>query len=387
MDTAVCSRPVVLVGHPSADVYGADLQLIDTVAGLLDAGASVHVSVPKDGPLVERLVACGAQVRFDAVPVVRRSALSPGGVLGLGAGTAQAALRLARLIRHLEADLVLANTMTIPAWLAAARLARRPSVCHVHEAEDADSTVVLRALVAPLRLATGIIANSRAAQEAMTRADPGLRRGVRVVHNGIPNPPDSPTPAVRDPDVLTVAVVGRLSPRKAPDIALEAVARMRQSGRQVRLLLCGTTFDGYEWYETQLHTRAQEPDLAGAVDFVGYADPIWHTLERVDVVAAPSLREPFGNAVVEAQLARRPVVAAASLGHLETVEDGVTGLLVAAGDPGAMAEALTRLMDDPELAARLADTACEVARRRFSIERYRSEMAWLCLSLARSRAT
>ena len=119
------------------------------------------------------------------------------------------------------------------------------------------------------------------------------------------------------------------------------------------------------------------PDLAGAVEFSGYCAPVWPVLQRADIVLAPSTQEPFGNVVVEAQMSRRPVVAAASHGHLESIADGQTGILVPAGDPEAMAEAVKRLIADPELADRVARTAEREAVRRFSVDRYRREVAEL----------
>ena len=98
---------------------------------------------------------------------------------------------------------------------------------------------------------------------------------------------------------------------------------------------------------------------------------MWPVLQRADIVLAPSTQEPFGNVVVEAQMSRRPVVAAASHGHLESIVDDQTGLLVPAGDPAAMAEAVKRLIADPELADRVARTAESESVRRFSVERYR----------------
>ena len=68
--------------------------------------------------------------------------------------------------------------------------------------------------------------------------------------------------------------------------------------------------------------------VAGAVTFPGYCKPIWPHLAAADIVVQPSLREPFGNAVVEAQLSSRPVVATSALGHLESIDDEETGLLV-----------------------------------------------------------
>ena len=142
-----------------------------------------------------------------------------------------------------------------------------------------------------------------------------------------------------------------------PHLALEATALLRSRGYELEIELAGTAFPGYEWYTEQLEQRAAQDDLAGAVVFAGYCSPIWDNLIRADIMVAPSLREPFGNAVVEAQYSLRPVVATAALGHTESITDGVTGLLVPAEDVAAMAAAIARLVDEPELAEELAVTA------------------------------
>lgn len=374
----------VLIANPSADVYGADLQLLDSVVGLVAVGMRVVVSLPEDGPLVALLRERGAEVRHDRVPVVRRSALSAKGLAVLGGQTVAGTVRLARMMHRVRPAVVYVNTMTVPVWISAARLARIPVVCHVHEAEESDSGLVLKGLHAPLRLATSLIANSRAAIAAMVAVFPSLERRTRLVYNGIPGTPAEPAVASADPDgPYQVVAVCRLSPRKAPDVALEAVATLRAAGREVALTVYGTPFAGYEWYEQQLRDRAARPDLAGAVTFGGYVSPVWDALAAADAVVAPSLREPFGNAVVEAQFARRPVVAAATLGHLETVIEGETGLLVPPNDVPALAAALARLMDDPALARHVADVGREQAVRRFSVERYRREIAESVAALVR----
>ena len=123
---------------------------------------------------------------------------------------------------------------------------------------------------------------------------------------------------------------------------------MRADARDVVLEVCGTAFDGYEWYVEELEERAARPDLEGTVTFAGYVVDLWGALERSHIVVAPSLGESLGNAVIEAQLASRPVVASDVQGHTETVSDDETGVLVPAGDPDALATAIGQLLDEPE---------------------------------------
>jgi hypothetical protein len=169
-------------------------------------------------------------------------------------------------------------------------------------------------------------------------------------------------------------VVGRLSPRKSPHIALEAVALLRADGVDATLEVCGTPVRGQEAYEEELHRRAARPDLDGAVTFSGYMSPVWPAFARADVMLATSTAEPFGNAVVEAQLACRPVVATAVEGHLETVLPGKTGQLVPVGDAAAMAAAVRRLIKEPGLAEQLTIAAQARAQEEFSLEQYQRKI-------------
>ena len=269
-------------------------------------------------------------------------------------------------------------------------------MCHVHEAEADARWAVRVGLAAPLLLARDVIVNSAAARDVVVSAIPVLRQRTRVVYNGVPGPAASPVAdgdaggAARDGGAAPadggagsapahVVLVGRLSPRKGSDVALEAVALLRRSGRDVRLTLCGSVFDGYEWFEDQLRSRAGEEDLAGAVELVGYADP-WEWFARGDVVVVPSRVEPFGNVAVQAMLAGRPVVVSRTQGLAEIVRDGETGLLVPPDDPAALAEAVEGLLDDPERAAALAEAGRQDAGERFGAQRYRWQMSRLLVS-------
>jgi len=76
-------------------------------------------------------------------------------------------------------------------------------------------------------------------------------------------------------------------------------------------------------------------------------------MRSIDLFALPSRLEGLGTAVLEAMAAEVPVVATRAGGLLETVESGVSGLLVPPGDPEALARAVRRVLEDPELTRRL----------------------------------
>lgn len=375
---------IVLIATPSCDVYGSDLQMLETVTALRERGHGVLVAAPSDGPLRTRLETLGAQVRLLPFPVLRRADAHPAGLARLATSTTRGLPAMRRLITATRASVVLANTVTVPWWLAAARTAGVRSLCHVHEAESQDPRLVRRLLAAPLTLADVVVVNSRTTRDTLWEVAPRLAPRTRLIHNGVEPPAVAPSRPERD-GPLRLVVVGRLSARKAPHVALEAAAALRAAGRDVVVDLCGTPGPGQEEYVAGLRRRSARADLAGAVTFSGYTSPIWPALARADVVVATSLGESFGNAVVEGQLALRPVVASAVQGHLETVRDGVTGLLVPPQDPGALAAAVGRLDDDPGLAAELAVAGREAALASFTAARYRESIGDLIDGLVEGR--
>lgn len=377
----------VLIAHPSPDVYGADLQMLQTVDALVGDGCRVVVVLPQDGRLVPMVRDHGAEVRFMPFPVLRKAYLTPRSIGPLIGRAIAATVTARRMIRSLRPTAVIVNTVTLPWWILAARLAGTPALCHLHEAETEVRRLVRRALVSPLFLATAVIVISRAAMAAMTDVAPRLRHRAHLVYNGVPEPSEEAEPVRPAGRRARLLVIGRLSPRKAPDVVLEVTAQLVARGLDVEAELAGTAFEGYEWYEESLRRRAAAPDLDGRVVFAGYCSPIWPVLARADVVVQPSGQEPFGLAVVEAQYALRPVVATGAAGHLESITDGETGLLATPSPTDALvttlADRVAELLADPAAAVELAERARTDARRRFSVDRYHREIADLVRRVGR----
>jgi glycosyltransferase involved in cell wall biosynthesis len=175
----------------------------------------------------------------------------------------------------------------------------------------------------------------------------------------------------RPGDPLRVLYVGRLSARKGVDVLLDAAALAVLRGTDVRLELVGAVFPGYEDFERSLHARAATAPLEGRVRFAGFEPDVWGVAAHADVWVVPSRAdEPFGNTAVEAVLAGRPLVASRTSGLLEAAADYGSTVLVAPGDPEALADALVSLDRRwPEGCASLVADA-ELARARHDPRAY-----------------
>lgn len=207
--------------------------------------------------------------------------------------------------------------------------------------------------------ATAVIAVSKAAAESFGRGG-RLLAPVSVVACGIPPGRPDWSPLPEENGVPTILYVGRLDPAKGLADLVEAVWRLIDSGRDLRLQIQG---DGPA--ETALRAAFARPPLVGRARVITEAD-----LTRMDPPAAvlpgvdqaggpvlfvlPSRHEGFGVVLLEAMQLGLPVIATNVGGIPEVVEDGKQGLLVPPRDPAALMQAIERCLDDRALRERLA---------------------------------
>ena len=368
--------PSVLIAHPSADLYGSDRVMLETVTALTDRQWRVVVSVPAPGPLVSEIEARGAEVRICPSPVLRKSALKPLGMLRLTWDILRSVPAGIGLLRSVRADLVYVSTITVPLWFALGRLLRKPVVGHVHEAERAAPSVVRKALTAPLLLADRLLVNSRFSLGVLTESFPSLGAKAVVLYNGVPGPVHI-TPAREELDgPMRLLYFGRLSPRKGPQVAIDAVQDLRTRDVEVTLDLIGAVFPGYEWFATQLTDQVAAAGLTDRVFFRGFQPDIWQAVSAADLVLIPSQAdEPFGNSAVEAVLAARPVIASASSGLLEAVDGYTSAQTVAPTDRAGWSDAILRVRQRWTEYRENAASDAQRAHDRHAPDRYRAAVA------------
>lgn len=370
------TRRTVVVANPSADLYGADRMVLEAVRGLLRLGWRVVVTTGRDGPLTAALRTAGAEVFVQSVPVLRKSALSPRGLIRLARQAVRDLPSMSGILRRERPAVLLVNTVTIPTWLIVARYLRLPSVVYVHEAEASLGRFARFFLAAPLILAKRVVFNSQVSR----RVSCGqlLRDSGRslVILNGIGSPGEPSLPRNELRNLFRIAYVGRLSPRKGVDLVVRAVQLLRDDGIPTEADLVGAVFDGYEWYEDELQRLTDALGVRDSVHFRGFRPSVWSFLADADVVVVPStLDESFGNALIEALLAQRPVVAADHTGLREAAAGFRAVRLSPTGDAAALADNLRYVHDHWDFYRRQAVEDAVAARRRHDPARFQQAFA------------
>jgi glycosyltransferase involved in cell wall biosynthesis len=314
-------------------------------------------------------------VEICPAPVLRKEALGLRGAARVIGLTLRSIRPGWNLIRSQRPDVVYVSTLTLPLWIVLAKLARRPSVCHVHEAETATSRWVRRALALPLLACRMVLANSGFTRDVLLDSLPLLRARTRVVPNSVAGPSVT-VPARTELDApIRVLYLGRLSPRKGPNVAIEAVAELVGRGLDVQLELVGSVVPGWEWYQLELRELISRIGLDSRVTFSGFQPDVWPCLAAADIVVVPALSdESFGNTAVEAILAGRPVVLSSAGGLVEAARGYEAARSVAPGDATAIAAAIEDIVDSWSEVRCAAVRDAEVAAERHSPERYRQRL-------------
>jgi glycosyltransferase involved in cell wall biosynthesis len=184
-----------------------------------------------------------------------------------------------------------------------------------------------------------------------------IHPGVDAAHWQLPDAPAGPPRAL---------VLGALVPWKRADLALEIAARLPE----LELDVAGTPLPGDDdAFVAALHGRAERPDLAGRVRFLGALTDPRPALAAAHCLLHCADREPFGLALVEALAAGRPVAATAAGGPLEVVTPAC-GRLFPPGDAEAGAAAVSAVLADPGAPAAARERAAafdgRAAARRFA---------------------
>ena len=181
------------------------------------------------------------------------------------------------------------------------------------------------------------------------------RARIRVVHNGLDIP--QPLPAVPRSAGPTICVLGRLVPHKRVEHALEVAARLRRTVIDLRVEVIG---DG--WWRQELERHARDLGVADIVRFHGHVSETQRgrILDQSWILLAPSVKEGWGIAIMEAAARGVPAVAYRTAGGVrESIIDGETGKLV--DDLDELTKAADELLADASIRERMGAAASERA--------------------------
>jgi len=332
---------------------GGQSQALLTVTGLRSRGHDPHLLAVGGCPLAQRAEDAGVPLH----------------VVGTGARRMVAAHRLRRLLTQQKFDLLHANEphALTAAWMAGVHK-KLPLVISRRVAYPLGKSLVARRRYESV---DRVLAISRFVAKSVL--DSGLpAEKVEIVYDGVELPPRV-TPEVRESarqnwgvhkEEMLFGCVGYLLPEKGQELVVRTLPSVRSHFPGARLLLAG---DGP--CRSQLEAQVREHGLGKSVIFSGFINDVSQVYSALDAFVFPSLAEPLGTSLLAAMAWGLPVVAVASGGVPEYVENGVSGLLVTHPDLQLFSVAMLRLLNDAGLANRLGAAARDTIQKLFTADR------------------
>ena len=337
------------------DIGGGERHLADLANSLAELGHDVYAAVRPNAPLI-------GELRLPEENIFE--------VTMRGAADVLAAEKIAGVIRESKIDIIHAH------------MARDYPLAGMASARSGGTPFVLtRHVLFPMRRLHKLLLGRASRVIAVSNAVAGVLRKqglfpsdkIVTIHNGIDTTRfarDDPHPStfMELDATLVVGTLGHIAPIKGQDIFVRAAAIVTRERDDVAFVIIGEDKSRGGENRNALKRLIAELELKDRIRMLGWQADAAQGLSSLDIFVSAARSEPFGLAIVEAMAAGVMVIATATEGALEIIDDGVAGRLVPVGDIDALAGQIISLLADQAERKRLAANALRVVKERFSLE-------------------
>ena len=239
------------------------------------------------------------------------------------------------------------------------------------------------------RFTDKIIAGTRLEKADYLSYSIGTETTIDVIYAGLDLKEYDADPSLKDKlkgslgissDENVVGMIGRLEYVKGPSFFVDAALRIARLRPDVRFVLIG---EGS--LKKELADRVAAAGFKDRIIFAGWRDDVASLLTILDIMVLPSLNEAVGLVLIEAQSQGIPVVASHVGGIPETIKENETGILVSAGHPDKLAQAVLFLLDHPDKRFLMGKAAREWVGSRFSAQVMADNISGLYERLSREK--
>jgi glycosyltransferase involved in cell wall biosynthesis len=336
--------------------------------GLMERGHEIVVVVDQENEVYNRYVANGLDCQVFHLPFrEKKNVLS----------YAYHWMRLRRLVQKFQPDLVHSNDLPTHQFVSSvAGSLGLPRVCHHRFIYDGKCIDWLNRQGAEIHLFVSKYLKDLLSGESAKLAS----ESRQVLYDGLPmGSPRSDTDRRKAREKLGIAqesrlvlFAGQVIERKGVKELLDAWKKIDSEKYQAQLLLIGDDIQNDGAYRKQMQTYASSEGIDAT--FMGFQRNVPEWLQAADIAVVPSREEPLGNATLEAMATGLPVIGTLAGGIPEMIETEQTGLLVQVNDPDGLANAMQRLLENPDLAQKLGQAGRIRCERIFSIDTHTDAM-------------
>ena len=352
----------ILIIHQSAELYGSDKTMLYFLSELDKTKYLPIIVLPFDGPLKNELEKNNIKVVIAPVLKIYRKMFTPKNIFKFIKEYYEGIKALDILNKEYEFDLVYTHTL---AALIGILFAKKRKIKHLwHVQEIIAKPKILNFL---FKKALSLDCNHKVVYDSISTMNfwiennPKLTKKSEAVWNGVETKniqsfTDAELQEVRknfffsSKEEIVISLVGRINSWKGQQLLLKSFNDLVNKYNTIKLVYLGSAPPNQEIFEIELKKQISEFGLENKVVLIPFQKEIEKFWNAIDIAVVPSTEpEPFGMVVIEAMLAKKPVIASNHGGPTEIVVHNETGLLFEPNNHNSLSDALEKLITDEEL--------------------------------------
>ena len=373
----------ILVIHQSAELYGSDKTMLYFLSELDKTKYLPIIVLPFDGPLKIELEKNNIKVVIAPVLKLYRKMFTPKNIFKFIKEYYQGIKILNALNKEYKFDLVYTHTL---AALIGILFAKKRNIKHLwHVQEIIAKPKVFNFLfkkILSLDCNHKVVYDSIATMNFWIENNLKLTEKSEAVWNGIETKnsksfTDAELNEVRENyffatnNEIVIALVGRINSWKGQQLLLQSFETVIEKHKNIKLVYLGSAPPNQPIFETELRNKIKEYNLESNVILIPFQKEIEKFWNSIDIAVVPSTEpEPFGMVVIEAMLAKKPVIASNHGGPTEIVVENETGLLFEPNNHNSLSDALEKLIQDEQLRKLYGANGFKRVHNTFSLENH-----------------
>ncbi|SUY20968.1 glycosyltransferase family 4 protein [Clostridium perfringens] len=368
----------ILYLHAGAELYGADIVLLELLKNINKNKYNPYVVLPCNGPLIDKLRENNINVEVIEYPILRRKYFNPIGMVNYIKDYIKYSNRLKNICKREKIDLIHTNTTAVLEGVYLKKKLSIPHIWHIHEIIVKPQFIHKFLSFIVSRYSDEVVTVSKAVKVHLDKTG-YFKKEINVIYNGVnnsifkkSNEVDYLKKEFKIPDnSLVVGMIGRVNAWKGQNDFLNAIELVLENNKETYAMLVGGVFEGEEWRIKELKEKINSMKFKDRIIFSDYRNDTKNIHALYDIFVLPSINpDPLPTVVLEAMATKNPVVGYRHGGICEMVNENYNGILANVRDTEDLANKIIKLINDKELRINMGGNSLERQRNMFSLDSY-----------------
>ena len=367
--------------HAGAELYGADIVLLELVKGLDKNEFNPIVVLPNEGPLVNKLKEQNIQVEIMPYPILRRQYFNPTGIIKYIFNYFKYSKELVSFCKNKKIDLIHINTSAVLEGCYLKRKTKLPIIYHIHEILTSPRVLIDFIFKRIAKHSDMVVCVSNAVKDNVKRITNIKDDNITVIYNGVDNDKFNSNNEIEylrnefniSKDDLVVGMIGRVNAWKGQKDFIQAmnVVFERNKNKRIKALIVGGVFEGQEWRMEELKKLINQSKFKNQFIISDFRNDSANVHNLIDIFVLPSTNpDPLPTVVLESMASGKPVIGYRHGGICEMVKENYNGLLCEPLNVNELANAIDSVVVNDKMKNEFGLNASRRQKEMFSLDSY-----------------